>query len=157
MINFDSFGNLTPYEIIPFTLEHFQKTFLFSAKRVAIYRGYERYCNDLLSLVPSMTHWVNGSFTTAKQEPNDIDLVCFILYEHIVDGNYIKDEFTFFDTNLSKAQCKKVYNVDGYLVPVFLKEHHLYGWYVNRIKYWKQTFGYDRNNNPKGIVEIVYE
>ena len=104
-----------------------------------------------------MKHWIDGSFTTIKQEPNDIDIVCFIWHEHFVEGVYIKDEFKIFDTNLSRAQCKKVYNVDGYLVPVFPKEHPLYGWYQDRIAYWKRQFGNDRSNRPKGIVEIAYE
>jgi len=155
--NFDSFGNLSPYKIIPFTLEYFEEVFLFSPKRVTIYEGYQKYSNDLLNLVPSMRHWIDGSFTTTKEEPNDIDLVCFVWYEYIVLGNYIKDEFKNFDTNLSKAKCKKVYNVDGYLVPVFPKEHKLYSWYLDRVNYWKLLFGTDRKNNPKGIVEIIYE
>lgn len=108
----------------------------------------------MLSFVPSMRHWIDGSFVTAKQEPNDIDLVCFVKFE---DVRFITDKLAQFDTNFSQHQCKKVYNVDGYIVIEVPEDDPRYkSYYLKRVAYWKKWFGYDREGRRKGVVELRY-
>ena len=76
--NFDDQGNL-PSGVIQSTLKEFEARFveevIGSQTRKDIFLGYKEYCKDLLPLDVATKQWVNGSYTTNKKDPNDIDLV----------------------------------------------------------------------------------
>lgn len=151
IFRFDGRGNLFPYDIISFNHEEFESFFLFSSRRIEIYEGYKRYCRDMLETVPSMRHWIDGSFTTVKVDPADIDLVCFVRHEDFTQS--LAD----FDTNFSHGRCKTRYNVDGYIVIEVPKDDPKYEtYYLERIAYWRKWFGHDRSGNPKGVAKLRY-
>lgn len=83
MITFDEKGHIHPYEIIEITLEEFETAFVQqmeeAAHRKAIFDGYLNFVSDLkTALRIPFFQWLNGSFTTQKPFPGDIDVVCFI-------------------------------------------------------------------------------
>jgi len=60
------------------TLDEFETRFVtepISETRASIFRGYLDYRAELEPLRVAIRQWVDGSFTTAKQNPIDIDLV----------------------------------------------------------------------------------
>jgi len=75
-----------------FSWEAFVKVFVLEpkmAKRDKIFREYNRYLEDLSEIIGQcvFTQWVDGSFTTKKTNPNDIDIVTFL-----PDEIYVKFE-----------------------------------------------------------------
>ena len=50
-----------------------------STTRKTLYDNYLRYIDDFSKqITPNFTQWINGSFVTLKENPNDIDFVTFI-------------------------------------------------------------------------------
>ncbi len=87
--------------------------------------------------------WIDGSFTTQKPNPVDIDVV--IYYDPIAiqaleasDQNALSE---IADTNLSKLR----YKCDPYFAPNDNQQ---------RRAYWKAWFGFSRSKEPKGIARI---
>lgn len=87
--------------------------------------------------------WIDGSFTTQKPNPVDIDVV--IYYDPIaVQALEESDQNALFeiaDTNLSKLR----YECDPYLVPNNEQQWR---------SYWRGWFGFSRNGEPKGIARL---
>ncbi len=99
-MNFDSNGNLEPYEKITTDLTTFEKTFVTdfpnSETRKKLFDNYLRYLEDFSKeMTPNFTQWINGSFVTLKENPKDLDFVTFIdskLYdekEQLLDSKFI--------------------------------------------------------------------
>jgi hypothetical protein len=86
--------------------------------------------------------WIDGSFTTNKTNPNDIDLVVF------ADGN------SFNQLEIEKQQSlrrlfdrdetRRVFGLDVLFCP---SEDN------NGRSYWRGWYGFDRNEKPKGIAK----
>lgn len=153
-INYDEHGNIHPYEIIQLSLsecvEYFIKDFSDEPIREKNWENLLKYNSDLKELITSvLIQWIDGSYTTTKQKPNDIDVVSFI------DAVDIKEHLKAFDMNLSQGYPKFKYNIDGYIVIKFPEGTPYYDKItLDRYNYWKKWFGKDRNNNPKAIIEI---
>ena len=46
--------------------------------RKAICKGYKSYNGELLKMIDRFTQFVDGSYVTNKEYPNDIDVVTFL-------------------------------------------------------------------------------
>lgn len=84
-MNFDTFGNLLPYEIIHIDSTRFETIFVdnfsISTSRRSIFNNYLAFTEVLKNnLQTPFYQWIDGSFVTSKQNPNDIDIVTFIPY-----------------------------------------------------------------------------
>ena len=51
------------------------KAFPKSRTRGSIWAGYLQLCDDLLTIINGCEHWLDGSFTTSKLDPGDLDLL----------------------------------------------------------------------------------
>lgn len=83
---FDERGNLQPYEKIKLTLDEFEAFFIDkfpnNNQRKQIFNNYLEFVNDFSTQVSShFIQWINGSFVTTKEYPNDIDFVTIISHE----------------------------------------------------------------------------
>lgn len=58
---------------------HFLKNFPNSKTRRLLINGLNEFVAHLSSLGIPIELWIDGSFTTNKENPNDIDLVIFLL------------------------------------------------------------------------------
>lgn len=89
--------------------------------------------------------WLDGSYSTIKPEPGDIDILIVFNPDEInalpVDKHPILNEL--FNRDLSKIR----YNLDVLL----LQSDN-----VNQRSYWRGWFGYSRTEEPKGIPRIFY-
>lgn len=156
-VTFDTKGNPYPYKIINLTLneckQYFITDFQNEQKRVHNWKNFLLYRQDLKKHVKSsLTQWIDGSYTTTKLKPNDIDVVSFI------DSSDFVPQIASFDMNLSNKYPKNKYNIDGYIVinfPIGSKEY--IAMTVSRYQYWVKWFGHDRHKNQKGIIEIKDE
>lgn len=82
---FDENGYLNPYEPIEMGWETFEETFVFNTHRSEIFNPYQDFLKILRGMpVGGFYQWVNGSFTSRKTFPKDIDFVTF------VDANFYR-------------------------------------------------------------------
>lgn len=77
--DFDENGNLPPGDLIKPTIHEFEERFVTRADaestRKYIFDRYNKYCDVLRSLDIASIQWVDGSYTTQKPNPRDIDIV----------------------------------------------------------------------------------
>ncbi len=84
-LQFDEHGLLTPKEIIELSLVDFEHIFVKERKgkihRQQIFEQYLKHNQQIEKEIGNILfQFVNGSFTTLKIKPNDIDVVSFIDY-----------------------------------------------------------------------------
>lgn len=118
------------------------------------------YCNfiQILQSIREFTEqhgcfseiWIDGSYTTHKPEPDDIDILLVCDWRSInsvpiklrneldklLDRNYIKHNYKIDVLSLMKNVDDPTYNYDYWR------------------SYWRGWFGFDRKENPKGLVRI---
>jgi len=87
--------------------------------------------------------WIDGSFSTLKPEPGDIDVIFF------VDGNQVNlltpDQQKII-LELNNRQYSNIrYNCDVFIIP---------NQDFNNRSYWRGWFGFSRNEEPKGIIRL---
>ncbi len=123
-MQFDELGNLFPYKIIEIDLEAFEDFFVTnfpkSDSRQKLFKNYISYVNSFKSQVNcNFYQWIDGSFVTTKQNPNDIDIVTFLNFE-VYENNV---------TQIADFQGYKVKNeqyLDCYFVKEYPTEHKNY-------------------------------
>lgn len=124
---------------------HFLSSFPGSRTRKSLISGFSKYLDKLRKFGVSFEIWVDGSFTTDKENPNDIDIVVFgseselnLLPPDLQNG--LKPLL------LDRATIRRRYGLD---VLFAVSEDQ------NLRSYWRGWYGFDRNENPKGIARLV--
>lgn len=153
---FEDNGNLPEGFIKPKLTEfqmYFVNNFTNSSTRQGIFDGYIKYCSILVPLNIATLQWVDGSFTTNKIDPNDIDFVTHInAIELDAASKDIKEHFTILkNRDWAKNEC----NCDVYFIMRFPPDiPDLYEYTQKWVNYWSKWFAHDRQENPKGIIEF---
>lgn len=159
MLQFDSKGNLKPYQPIRCTLNEFKKHFVAgidSDTRKVNFEKYILYSDDLKALLGGveMRQWVNGSFVTKKKNPGDIDLITFLDSAGIKKlGNKLVD--------FRASGSWTAYGVDAYLLENHPEGSKNFRFTEADMAYWQNLFSKTRTNRrgnkyPKGFLEIMY-
>lgn len=150
MISFDERGNPIPYAVISTTLVEIEASFAGTPVRARLFEGLVRYNQDLNALLRAdWRQWLNGSFTTLKPTPNDVDVVNFVLWSERLNENR-----TIFGERFWANHSKRHYLVDGHFVAEYPKNDPRHADTVEMTDYWTKWFGRDRNGNLKGIPEL---
>lgn len=153
--NFDINGNLPKGRFRPSMLEFenkFIQNFPNSTTRQAIFLGYKEYCKNVASLNVATKQWINGSYITQKENPDDIDLITHIDATKLNERKEIQEEFKYL-TN--RSICKDQFRCDAYAILVYPKDiQKKYDFYQRSLNYWKNWFGHDRDGNAKGVIEF---
>ncbi len=159
MLNFDSKGFLTPDTKLPsnwneLVLEFVSK-FDKQTKRAALFEEFKRYFRDLFDVlgIDEIEVWVDGSFATRKENPNDIDFVFFLdtdLAEQFAD--LIGRQFT-------HPESKQMYHMDAFLLRQFRESHPEHYFTVSDKAYWHSLFSRTRKDrrglsSKKGFIEL---
>ncbi len=159
-LNFDSRGNLKPYEIIKISFEDFQEVFVNSfdkdSRRHLLLEKYLNYLQDFSQILNgNFYQWIDGSFVTTKYNPRDIDLVSIIHFEDFeMNSKKISDKFV-------SLNARKLYVVDAYVVADYPESHPKYSFTHTDLLYWKDLFSQTKVNRakrqyPKGFVQINF-
>ncbi len=89
--------------------------------------------------------WLDGSYSTKKPEPGDMDILIVFDVDEVnnlpLDKRPLLQEL--FDRELSKIR----YSIDVLLLPSND---------INNRSYWRGWFGFSRNEQPKGIPRLYY-
>ena len=87
--------------------------------------------------------WIDGSFVTDKEEPNDVDIVLWYDTVPSISPRELRIYRELHDGNLMMSR----YRCDVYLATNGNDKLQ---------RYWNNWFGYDRTGHPKGIVRVLF-
>jgi len=91
--------------------------------------------------------WIDGSFVTKKDRPNDVDAVFFADEQSFNQLSVDKRKtLSSLFAKQNKKEIKLRYYSDIYFAP---KNNDIWR------TIWEDTFGSDRNGNPKGILRLL--
>ncbi len=154
---FNEKGNL-PAGLHQATLVEFETRFVTepeSSTREDIFKGYLEYRSELEPLHVTIKQWIDGSFTTSKQNPSDIDLVTQWDGEKVDRDKQIQSKLIpLFNQNDIKGK----YRCDVYGFPRYSEGDPLYQKTLQWRSYWLGLFGFTRGDrpDPKGIIEFNF-
>lgn len=128
----------------------FVDEFATSQRRKLIADTLLAFSKDVFAIGIPCEFWVDGSYATTKVNPNDADIILFFQYQHM---KVIEPLWSTF---------RQKYNgiLDVYFWYAKSPENEKivspadYGQIVNTRNYWRGQFGFDREDNPKGIIRI---
>lgn len=133
----------------------FVTSFPHSTTRTDILVGFLKHREELSALLQTFEEFVNGSFTTNKNDPNDVDLV--VMADAAVVDALSESEQKLLEMLVSGKETQKGYHCDAYFCPTYPEDHPLHSRSRPQRKYWMGEFGYDRCDVPKGIVHMQFE
>jgi hypothetical protein len=153
---FDEHGNL-PAGFADWTLEDVRErlvdAFPTSQSRPVILAGYLRLRSEMQTLATAdAQHWIDGSFSTAKPEPGDLDLLTVIDKDH-VDSLEPAQQQALAEL-VAGPNTKATHHCDSYFLPSVPESHPMFATLRAQRKYWMGEFGFDREDRPKGIVRV---
>ena len=159
MLEFNEQGLLIPNTVIASSIDELRHHFVEkipTITRTENFEKYLRYSTELKRLLneKSIRQWVNGSFVTKLQNPNDIDILTFINYELVAELKIALDSF-------GVKGAWKIFGVDAYILEVYPETHPNYFFYKSDLAYWMDKFGKTKRDmggkrNRKGFLEIIY-
>lgn len=122
---------------------HFLSAFSTSNTRAKLIKGFKQYLAALKSIGVKFEIWIDGSFATEKENPNDIDLVVFGSHAEIDRlPDVLKKQL---GALIDRVNIKHATGCD---VLFAVAEDQ------DRRSYWRGWYGFDRDENPKGIARI---
>ena len=147
---FDEHDNLPEGDYRP-TEADFEQRFVDvqgSDSRTEIYDGFKHHRAELLAagVDPAADCMLDGSYTTRKLDPGDIDLVVEVHAETYEQSSRLQEL-------LSGPDAKADFLCDAYAVLVLPQEHPDFQAVTEKGRaYWRKWFGRDRQNHAKGRV-----
>lgn len=160
---FNNRGNLTPGIIKNVSLDDFRDffidsdSFIDSITRERNYKGFTHFIEELKrnNIFDAFTKvWLDGSFVTNKLDPKDIDLVIFLDATNPATQRIMQNTHILRDVGVP-CHCDPYFVVDYKTVPESVPQ--IRGELEANQKYWMGQFCFDRNEDPKGIIELTKE
>ena len=145
---FDDNGYLTPYKVIPTTLEIFKNQFVFNEHRERIFHQYLELLTAFRNASSEHFYqWLDGSFVSKKPFPNDLDLVNF------VDCQFYRK----FESRIRSWEHEfRWKNIDYYTIPVYPETDFKQYITIYSKNEKLELYGSDRLGKPKGIIQLNF-
>ncbi|WP_088005636.1 DUF6932 family protein [Indiicoccus explosivorum] len=163
-LQFDHRGNLTPGIIRNISLQNFKiffvEAFPDSETRERNYEGFSRFIAEIkrVNIFEAVTKfWIDGSFVTNKEDPKDVDLVFYLDATHPATRAVLQNKRIFREFGIP-LHCDPYFTVDPKTIPFegndVEEDRAHFDLYE---KYWRGQFCFDRNEDPKGIIEMTID
>ena len=137
-----------------YSLEKFKKEFIdsfpASQSRKCIFDEFIILLQKLTVNYQPTEIWLDGSYVTNKLNPNDLDLLVFLNVEDWIKFNEDNCIEKLRDNHLLDAYVA-ISSTNENLEKVSQDDSNVI---INQRNYWRGQCGYDRNDNPKGIIVI---
>ena len=112
---FNSEGCL-PLGIYEMKIDEIERIFVNSKKREEIMNHYKKHLHDLQNSPHYLNHWIDGSFVTLKENPNDIDTLTE--FDGVtVDKNNEKEKIDTLIQNAYSESGKMCHSLSVYKYP----------------------------------------
>ena len=137
-----------------YTYDEFCKTFVedfpTSQRRRMIAEALLEFSREVFAIGVPCEFWIDGSYATAKVNPNDADIILFFQYQHMVQLQPLWQSF--------RQKYSGVLDIYFWYAKSPENERLLnpadYNQIINQRNYWRGQFGFDREDRPKGIIRI---
>ena len=115
-------------------------------RRAVLLDRFEAFVSCLNDVPIKMEVWIDGSFATTKDYPGDIDLV--VIFDKDEVNSLPQDKQNILRELFGDQKTTKLrYECDAYFIFNNMDDK----------SYWRGLFGFDREENPKGIARIMME
>lgn len=155
MVSFQENGNLNPgvhnYSVLNFKQE-FVENFVDSQSRKEIFEKFEGWFADLIELCVPSSIWLDGSYLTSKENPNDLDMVIFYKPEDLGENEQVIAAVQKIISESDENRCDAYFCLD--LSDFSPQDKSMFGQQQIMTTYWLGQFTFDRARRPKGIIEI---
>lgn len=121
-----------------------------SANRRKIMEGLERIISEMQRVGIEAQVWVDGSFLTKKDEPNDADIVLCVDFAFAESCTSEQNAVL----NWIVGNLKSSHLCDSYVFVRFPNGHPLFWVGEWTHAYWVRQFGFSRQNGFKGLALI---
>ncbi len=115
--------------------------------------GLELLLAELTETGISADVWLDGSFLTEKQEPDDVDVVLSVAAEVYDNGTLQQRQFLDFIVK-QLIDLKTKYYCHAFAFYEYPDGHPFHHVSVRAREYWKRQFGFSRRNEVKGMPVI---
>lgn len=164
---FNDEGNLPEgvYDCTEATMEvAFVSAFPESAVRGELFSGFKSLRILARNVSPPATQWVNGSYVTTKQEPDDVDVLSFVDYDTLtkLPRDQIDEVYALLG---AKDKTKKKFRCHTFLELSYPPGHPQYRFFERERLHWLRWFGTTRDTRrtdgtilpgkAKGFVQIT--
>ena len=123
-----------------------------SPRRRTIFDQWVELLNAIADIAPMVGHWFDGSFVTAKQDPDDIDVLSWLdsaSYDSLDGEDQARvTALVSGDQNPSFPGC------ESWVQVAYPEEHELHGFYLKSCDAWHEVFGGEHDDAPKGYLEL---
>jgi hypothetical protein len=135
--------------------QHFVESFDGSTARGRLFTRWVRHREALISVIPIMSQWVNGSYVTSKIDPGDIDVVSLIdgpTYDGLAPGLQ-----SMAGALLAGRGTQAHWGIDSYAVPVYPEGHSLHKATLKAYAYWDNQWQRVKGDiqGTKGYLEVT--
>jgi hypothetical protein len=146
MLQFNDMGFLLPEKPIESNLAEFQAIFVENEHRERLFSVYLEFLDELKKLeIGHYFQWIDGSFTTKKVFPSDIDLVTFVDFK---DYKLRKSRF------LEMKARYKSRGIDAYFAEVYPQNHAFSPTNEYQFNDWMDVYGATK---PIGLQRKVFK
>lgn len=123
----------------------FASDFSDNSRRVHLINQLRIFLEELSKVSAKFEIWLDGSFSTKKEKPDDIDIL--IVYNILELNSLSPSEQRMLQSLLNREATKIRYDIDVLLCAD-----------SDDVKksYWRGWFGFSRNESPKGIARFKY-
>ncbi len=97
--------------------------------------------------------WLDGSYVTKKEEPDDIDMLT-ICDAAAIDG-LDKPSRALLLGLVARELSRELHSCHSFLLVAYPEGHPAHAVYQASRQYWEDLFGRDRAGDPKGFLEIA--
>lgn len=121
--------------------------------REKLFKKFVSFCKRFNKIILKL--WVNGSYTTDKLKPRDIDVA--VHYDAIKFNDLAKTKVTEKLAFQDREHIKKTYSIHLLPVPVYPKNHPYFILTEKQSEKWDKLFLRDTRTNPhvdKGYIEL---
>lgn len=113
-------------------------------RRLQIFERFSSFMSILQEIPADFELWIDGSFTTKKDNPEDIDIVIFATPEiinRLSEEDKRKLSYLISNQEMTKAR----FLTDAYFIP---KDD------IVMRSYWRGWYGFTRKEEPKGVISL---
>lgn len=133
--------------------------------RAELFEKYVQFCLKCLETTALLSHYVNGSYVTIKEEPSDIDLL--VIFDGLTVDNGPDELYNIYLEVDNKNNVKETYSCHVWCILEYPPEEYkeIYNHFngiKNDVKGWWQTNFLDEDRKipdpvPKGVIIIPVE
>ncbi|WP_125812658.1 hypothetical protein [Actinoplanes sp. ATCC 53533] len=134
--------------------EPFVDDFPGSKTRATLFQQWIDHRNAISRFAPIQHQWVDGSYTTSKVDPGDIDLVTFINIEDL--DNIPLPDRPLFKSLVNGHSTRAAWGIDSFMVPITPDTHPGHSASVKLRGSFLRLFTGVRESDTivKGILEV---